>query len=98
MGGWDNQNSQLQRIIGSQITGIGDFYSTPNLLDCNQFVDLWVSWKHARRIQAGTGSFLLPTSLIIDTELPDELHVMAYSIANGWDDSGYWKIDEDIGI
>lgn len=96
MGGWNNQNSQVHRIVNDEWAPIGTFYSTPNLLHCDQFTDLWVSWNNSRRIQAGLGANP-GHRMLVDVEVPDELTVMSYAVSNGWDHSGEWKLDEDIG-
>ena len=96
LGGWANTQSQIHRIIGGVWEPIGTLYSTPALLKCDSYIDLWASWSK-RYIQAGTGP-IPGQSMFMNTELPDELTVMSYSISNGFEATGDWIIDEDIGF
>ncbi|VDI49738.1 Hypothetical predicted protein [Mytilus galloprovincialis] len=85
-GGGGNRWTYLSRNYGSNEAA----FNTPNLLDCNNMVSLWLSWENGQ-LQSGTGS-ILGQNRMMNWNDPYPLPIKGIGVMSAYGHNATWII------
>ena len=87
IGGWDNKKSAIRKEVQGTIMVEVE---KDNVLDCNQYRSLWVSWYDGT-IMMGEGVHVGESILLSWKDLyPHPVTAVAFTNAAGW--NGTWEV------
>ncbi|CAC5357190.1 unnamed protein product [Mytilus coruscus] len=85
-GGGGNSKTYLSRNYGSNEAA----FNTPDLLDCDNMVSLWLSWENGK-LQSGTGS-ILGQNRMMNWNDPSPLDIKGIGIMSAYGYNAEWII------